>query len=362
MNFAADDNSFVIAISGLDQHFESVLALLNHFINNMQPDFDEHKKLLDRLDSRKSGVKDDLNGVTGALLSYVMDGYYSPALTHATKEDVEREAINSWLRRLNSVVNTQNVVVYSGALDTDTVASLVKKYLSPEMAKRKKSFKTHKVETYSEPLVYFYNVPDARQAMVCTYRTLPDMTDSLRLANAMLLEAYMGEGMSPLLFREVREMRSLAYSVSGNLFVPNVKYNPDGSAAMVTMLGTQADKTIQAIELTDSLFNNLTIEPVFVDVARQQQINSINNSYPSFRSRGAMVAESRAWGYTSDPNEQRLKALEAITPQQLQEFVDKNIKGANRVLIVVGDKSKIPMKELERFGRVITPKFNEFYY
>ena len=95
--------------------------------------------------------------------------------------------------------------------------------------------------------------------------------------------------------------------------------------------------------------------------ARQTILNEINNSYPSFREAGSTVAFSRFNGCSANPEREIVKILPELTSKDIREYYDAQIKGRPQVLMVVGDKKKLPMEQLKRFGRIVELEKKDVY-
>ena len=69
---------------------------------------------------------------------------------------------------------------------------------------------------------------------------LPSAGDRTQLK---LWEEYFSGGMSSVLFQNVREFRSLAYSTGGQSLTTSLAQHAQDPLAYITATGTQADKT-----------------------------------------------------------------------------------------------------------------------
>jgi predicted Zn-dependent peptidase len=99
-----------------------------------------------------------------------------------------------------------------------------------------------------------------------------------------------------------------------------------------------------------------------LDAARQSVLNDIQNSYPTFRSMPAFIANQRLDGYTSNPDAEIARLLPTISADDIVQFSKQFIStNPNRVWIIIGDKKLTDMKALARFGRVIELKKEEIY-
>ena len=166
--------------------------------------------------------------------------------------------------------------------------------------------------------------------------------------------------MSSVLFQEVREFRSLAYASQGFTLTPMLAHST-APIGFLAYIATQADKSMQAINLLDSLVNDMPMNVENLEVARQGILNDINNSYPTFRGKPAMVAKAERYGYNCDPNTAAVRETPTLTRADVETIYSRNIKGQPYQLMIVGDLKKLDMKALSRFGRIVKVKKEDIY-
>jgi len=214
--------------------------------------------------------------------------------------------------------------------------------------------------TPQERKVYIFNMPKSRQTLVGLYRPLQAVTSDRDKALLELWGNYFGGDMSSVLFQQVREFRSLAYSTQGLAITPNLAQSTDPSA-FIAFIGTQGDKAMQAIALLDSLVNDMPMSSENLDVARQSLLNGINNFYPSFRGKSRFVAAEERRGYTSDERATLVRLLPSLSQADVEAFYRQHIKGQPYELVIVGDVKKLDLKALAGYGAVELVKKDDIY-
>ena len=171
---------------------------------------------------------------------------------------------------------------------------------------------------------------------------------------------YFGGGMSSVLFQEVREFRSMAYASQGVAITPSLARSTAPSGYL-SLIATQADKSMQAITLLDSLLKDMPINVENMSTARQSLLNDINNSYPTFRGKPLMIALSERLGYTADQNTAMVEQLPALTQQDIEDFYARNIKNQPYQLMIVGNLKKLDLKALAKYGNIVKVKKEDIY-
>ncbi len=104
---------------------------------------------------------------------------------------------------------------------------------------------------------------------------------------APVFNKYFGSGMASIIFQEIREFRSLAYSAYG-VYINRPENKLPGFYQ--GYIGTQVDKTLDAISTYIDLFKNIPEKDNRMSSIKQGLTQSINSRKPSWRSQGGYVA------------------------------------------------------------------------
>ena len=166
--------------------------------------------------------------------------------------------------------------------------------------------------------------------------------------------------MFSLMFQEVREFRAMAYSASGLTNDPDPAY-PGDPALFITTLGTQADKSLSAMQLVDSLIRTLPIKENGLESALHSIQAKANNSYPTFRALPGTGSTNRRLGYTADPDKEVLENLSAIDAAYLRNYYETNVAPSPVVWIIVGDRKALPMDDIASYGKIVELKKEDIY-
>ena len=97
--------------------------------------------------------------------------------------------------------------------------------------------------------------------------------------------------------------------------------------------------------------------------ARQECVNEIYNEFPSFREIGAKIAAQRRQGYTEDSKTGWSELLRKATIDDMRRFYESHIKAnaSHRALCIVGNKKKLNLKELSKYGKVVFLKEKDLF-
>ncbi|MCI6619365.1 MAG: insulinase family protein [Prevotella sp.] len=361
LSFSANSHSFSVVLSGFDRNFSSTMQLLKTFLSTAKADDRKYRDMLKAFKIGRMAFFKDNGNIANAITEKVMFGNKSSYIDHLTLDELKGMSGQQLIDLFMELQNTEMSVVYSGNLSNEEVSAGIRGNINLERITVPHLFDYRRLEAAGTPAVYFFDNPKARQAIIRTYSLLPPAPTEEGRAKTQLWGNYFGGGMSSILFQDIREFRSYAYSSSGSLYALPLRVDPHEPLAYITQLGTQADKSMSALNVLDSIFNDMPVRESNIAASKQRIINAINNEYPNFRSIGAYVALRRAEGYTDDPYLERSAILPSLGINDVTSVYNSQVKYAPRSIIVVGDRRKIDMLQLSKYGRIVELKKADIY-
>lgn len=354
---SSDRHTFTFKLSGPEDRMEEALGLLDHYINHPVADKEGLKQLLSTLKIEESSMKKDNSSIASALQNYVLYGDKSSYLLRFNKKDFKKIGAEGLVDAFNALQDCEYDLVYNGVRTPDEVAALFGKHVRVRKAKIPRTYIPTPVKEYSEPLVYVYDMPSSRQNIIMTFQSFGPLSGDERTRGKLFGE-YFGSGMFSVLFQEIREFRSMAYTASGGIILPE-RNRPELPGGCYSYMGTQSDKSVDALNVLDSLFRNMPVREANVESARLSLLNGINNSFPTFRRIGHYVRSMESIGYNEDPDALTAKELEGMGKDDILRFWNSAIKDKPRVLMIVGSKKTMPMDAMKKWGRIIELKYND---
>ncbi len=359
--FSADNKAFRITMSGFDRNLSPSLALLHQFMTNAKSnDKMFHDLVTSSKLSDKTFFKDNAN-IADAVYEKLEFGDHSQYLTHLTTNELKKLNGKLLIDLFKELQSNELSIVYSGKLPADEVENDVRRYIPLDKITNRHTDTHRPLMAVSEPVVYIYDNPSARQNIIGTYEALPAAKTNEQRAKMELWSNYFGGGMSSLLFQDIREFRAYAYYAYGRQLLPSIINHPDKPTAFYTRLGTQADKSMLALGVLDSLFTNMPVRSANIAAIKQSAINSINNNYPNFRSIGGYIASMRIEGFTEDPDRPMSRILPTLDINDVKTFYDNNVKSIPRAVIIVGNKKTLDMHRLAQYGKIMELKKEDIY-
>ena len=362
MTIDVDNKTFSLSLTGPDSQLKPALELLAHFMRSAKGDDEALKEAKDADKVDRKGFGKQKDDVLKPLLQRVLFGQKSTNLLQLSKQEIKALKSSDLLALFRELQQYDCELFYCGRQPVEYVAMLSQQTLPLAQAAKPQADTYRPLQQYTEPTVFFYNVPKSRQNYVLSYDAVSPQPTAKQRAVMKLWDEYFGGGMSSVLFQNVREFRSLAYSTNGISAKTSLATHANEPLGYVTVTGTQADKTLEAVATIDSLLRQMPMKEENLEAARQSVLNDIQNHYPTFRKVAQYVADERMDGYTADPNTELARLLPAVTTQDVVTFHQQYVAGnQHRVWMVIGDKKLTDMKALARFGKIVELKKADVY-
>jgi hypothetical protein len=115
-------------------------------------------------------------------------------------------------------------------------------------------------------------------------------------------------------------------------------------------VGTQADKLLDAYKAMETLWDSLQIEPPLVDLAKKSLLAQITTERPRHEAVFFDFWTARRFGKTTELRADVYKTLPALQTTHLERFYQQYVQGHPRLLLLVGDRSRLPLESLKTYG------------
>lgn len=361
VTFEATHDNFILKIVGFDNHIEETLELASGFISHVKADNKKMKPVVDEAEIAHKSFFKSSDNIAYALLEKVKFGDKSFYLKKIPYRQLKKMKGKALLDTFHKVRRMACDIHYCGTLPADKVSELLWQNFPLEDVDIPVVLPySRKLKTYDKPTVFFFNMPTAVQSVVYGYVKGDQVDDSYSRHVAPLFSAYFGGDMSSLLFQEIREFRSLAYRTSARFKLPS-KIHTGYEGCLDAMLSTQADKTVEAMGVLDSLIREMPLKPERMETLKQTLVNQFNNDYPSFRNLSGRIANLHINGFEYDPVEELLEDIDKMNMQDIAGFYQKQISGRPVIYMVVGNAKRIDMEQLSKFGTIVKLERKDIY-
>ena len=344
---------FGFSVSGFDKFFNETLDLLNEFMLSMHVRTEDDNKLDKLVENRKLTRDQEFQDPsTGgrALRDYVMYGKKSPFLRRSTLEEVKKMTSGFLMDQAKEAMQYEVDIFYTGTINEVAVIDQIKKRLSiSENLKSSNSPITMDYKKHTRNKVFLIDDPKAVQSQIYIMGQ-GKVLDMQSRSVSDVYNKYFGSGMASIIFQEIREFRSLAYSAYG-AYVNRPDIELPGY--FIGYMGTQVDKSMEAISTYMDLFKNMPIKESRISTIKSGLTQSINTRKPGWRRQGAYVSNAIKQGYDKDPNILDYNNYDNVNFDDIISFHKNNITKDPIVITILTDKSKINIDKILDYGELI---------
>ncbi len=292
--------------------------------------------------------------VARALVEYIRKGQESEFLKRLTIKEISRLKTEKLLKHFKEALSYETEIHYCGKMyDADKALKIIKGNITfPDTLKATASPVFIEDNVIKENTVYFVNDPKAVQSQI--YFLLNGNTFDLSLdADYDAFNDYFGGGFSGLVVQEIREYRSMAYSTGATLRTPPLKNKKN---FFVGYIGTQADKTSEALDVFMGLLREMPLKTDRLQVLKSALIQESYSSRPDFREMSQTVCEWQLQGYTDDPGKIKIEKFKNMTFDSINKLYESEIKSKPVAICIVGDKSRLDMAHIAKYGTIVNIK------
>ena len=353
---SGNDYSY-FTLSGPEENMEKILELAMFKLKNPRHDPQQIKNLVEQLEASKKDDKNNANTWTSALYEYVLYGDSSDYINHATIKEIKKMKGEELVALIDNLFDRDGYVTYVGNADPKIVAQMLRdnKLVRGDVTVMPK--RVRKPRAFDEGAVYYVSNKKFLKSDIDLYIPGGDFDYKADRATCALFNEYMNGSMAGIFFQEIREMRSLAYSTYGNFRYDRFNRTPSRYYGFV---GTQCDKTEDAIAAMRDLMVNFPDRRSKFDGAKDNLISVRNSNYLTFRSFPGnyryLVEEEK----TDRDNRQEVTAeIRKTTYDSMRTFHKKYVEGRPLVIFISGNAKKFDLKALGQYGKVQEIKFKD---
>ncbi|MFP4556112.1 MAG: M16 family metallopeptidase [Bacteroidales bacterium] len=355
---SSSNSNFSINISGPENNLPRSIELVNNLLQNTEFNRTSIKKIWEEERMDRKMEDSDPQSVAEALLEYAKYGENSQYINRLSKREVKRLGKKNMQETLNKLKEYEAEIHFVGNTPAKELAELIHNNLSfNESLKKGTSPIVKELEQYNENTVLFVNNKKAVQSNIHFFMNgKPYTIDNKAAIDAF--NTYFGGSFSGIVMQEIREFRSLSYAASARYITPA---KSDKETHFTGYVGTQADKTIEAIGVYNDLLRNLPEKPERMDMIRNYLTYSGQTRKPEFRNMSFKIMDWKNQGYTKDPYLTLKPEYSKLKFDTIQNFHTKFIKDKPLVIVIVGDEKRVDIDALKKFGKFIEIDQKDLY-
>ncbi len=338
----------VVRLSGLQPDFEEGVKLLEHLMDQAQPNPEALPNLIsDVLKSRQNDRTNSGSLLWGGLFNHAKYGTSNPYLAVLSPEALRSLTPALLVDKVKGLKAYPHRILYYGPEAIEPLASQLQKVHVVPSTQVQPPAKVDFAELPTTPGVYFVHY-EMQQAEVIFMRKGVPFSMQI-LPTIQLFNEYFGGGMSSVVFQEIRESKAYAYSAYAGYGTPN---RPNRHFYLTAYLGTQADKMPEATSAMKGLLDDMPQSPKNLEVCKN---NILENIRTQRIIRGQVLwsyIQHQDLGFTEDRRKMVFEQLPALSMQDLQAFHAQYIRPSELSVCIVGDRRKLNLSALAGFGPI----------
>jgi zinc protease len=350
VNFSNDKSYTYVTLRGKESSLARACQLLSR--TYLMPSLDERQLnslIGNQLGSRSMEVRNK-DVQAQALSEYLRYGKNSSFLNRLTNAEVLELTVSKLAANFIMATQYETSVHYTGQYTYDQVKKMLTNNLAfPSNLKPSTSPVSTPTAEYAENTIYLLNNNNARQGDIYIFLS----GDEYQLEQRPVIDAfnqYFGGGFNGLVLQELRELRSFAYTASANYSTPPV---PKQKSMFTGYIGTQGDKTLDALNEFLRLINTMPQYPERMDNIQDYLFQATVTSSPSKRQLTQVVESWMKTGYTEDPRVKLADEYNNITFDDILKFYNQKFSDKPIAIGIVVNRKMIDRKQLNSLGKVV---------
>jgi len=348
MQFSCGEDECSVKVTGLEANFKESLRLMELRFTSPNIPRGTLGQLVKIELGQRADQRSDPEAVGHALREYAEHGKDSAVLADLSAKKLRALRTDELRRLLARALETRRDVLFTGTSSPEAVARLSTlgrrkwKDAPPRAPKR--------VAAPVRPLVLFAQQPGMVQAHVGMVASdgPSDPAKAKETAVARRFYNTVIGGTSGVVFQEMREARSLAYTAQAEYQEGS---QPGDDAELIGWVGTQSDKAAPAAALMQEILRRPSFGAERFDAALLEVLSFYrSNAIPFRKVPATLLLWDRLGLGTEDPRAALARMAEGFRPADL-ERLGRRLSGRTLTTYVVGDRDKLDLAGLKKLGK-----------
>jgi predicted Zn-dependent peptidase len=341
-DFKTTNEQLTISLTGLEENIPKGIELLQHWMKEVKPDQDIYHQFVETVLENRAAVKKDKARIMTALTNYTKLGAFSRFTDVISKEELESSNVEVFTERMRNLFRFPYQIFFYGR-NFDMFKEYIGKYIETE------SMAVPEPRIYPEPEttgnVYFTSYDMVQMEMSRVGKGNKVNTENFGKIN--VFNEYFGRGLSSIVFQEIRESKSLAYSAYVSYAANSELNHPD---YITTYIGTQPDKLQIAVDTMSELMAELPEVPAQFENARNAALKQIASARITRTNIFFNTLRLKKLNIFHDFRKDIYQQIESLTFEDVKEFYNNYIKSVQFNTAIIGKKENLNMDAVTQMG------------
>lgn len=346
----------IVSLTGPEESFDAAFELLEGLLQNPVADETAFVEMIANENKSRSDAKLNNRIIGNRLAYYGLYGAQNPYTWVLSSKELAALKSADLIKLLASLKSTPHRISYYGQRSAGGVIESVNKYHKAEEFKSIPAPMEFSLRESKGNEVFTVNY-DMVQANIY-WLNKSSVFNPEEYAIITLYNQYFGGDMSSVVFQNIRESKALAYSTFAYYATPGYKGKNN---YVMAFIGTQADKFHDAVSAMNSLLKKLPMDENVFALSKESIKNRIETERVTSEDLLNYYYSLKDLGIDKDPNQSVYNALTTLTIKDAEAFHKSKISGVKYTYTVLCNHSKLSVKALEKYGKVVTLSLEEVF-
>ncbi|MDR2235589.1 MAG: insulinase family protein [Chryseobacterium sp.] len=341
-DFKTTNDQLLISLSGLEEHIEKGISLLQHWMFKALPDEAIYRQFAGTVLENRQASKRDKNRIMTALTTYTKLGKGSRFTDVISQQELESSHPEIFTDRMKKLFMYPYQIFFYGK-DFDAFKGYIGQYTETA------SLQIPEPKQYPEPetngQVYFTGYDMVQMEMSKVGRG--HLVNTSNFGKINVFNEYFGRGLSSIVFQEIRESKSLAYSAYVS-YAANAELGHHDY--ITTYIGTQPDKLQIAVDTMTELMTELPEVPVQFENAKNAALKQIASTRITRNNIFFNTLRLKKLGIYHDFRKDIYEQIGSLKFEDVKQFYETEIKPVYFNTAIIGKKENLDMDAVNQMG------------
>lgn len=345
-----------VKLSGLTETMEKSMKLFEEFLANAEPDKEALNEMIDDILKDRKTAKQNPQNVFSHLVSFGMYGKDNPSTNILSEKELNDLTGKELVNITRNLKDYKHKVLFYGNKPLDDVTNLIQE--NHKMGTDLKSVKESDfIQKDNEKDIVYYVDFDTPQSMILMTNKSQKYNEEL-IPTIRLYNTYFGQGMKSLIFQEMREKRSLAYTAVSMYQSPDEK---DKHHSNLAFIATSYDKIDDAIGGLSELQNEMPHEKSSFKLAKEGITEEMRTERITQSSVLFNYLSAQKLDRDYDIRRTIFNEVPELSFEDIKSFQEEYISNKPRTIVILGRKDELDKKMLKKYGKVKKVKMKEIF-
>lgn len=341
-DFKTTHDQLIITLSGLEENIEKGIALLQHWMHDVKPDQEIYNQFVGTVLENRQAIKKDKNRIITALNNYTKLGSNSRFTDVISKEELESSNSEVFTDRMKKLFKYPYQVFFYGR-NFEHFKGYIGQYIETE------SLQIAEAKQYPEPAtggnVNFINYDMVQMEMSKIGKG--NLVNPLQFGKVNVFNEYFGRGLSSIVFQEIRESKSLAYSAYVSYAANSELNHPD---YVTTYIGTQPDKLMIAVDTLNELMEELPEVTIQFENAKNAALKQIASTRVTRNNIFFNTLRLKRLNIYHDFRKDIYEQIQNLKFEDIKHFYQTEVKSIHFNTAIIGKKENLDMEAVQKMG------------